>query len=208
MSDPRGSTEPWREGATRPTAWTSVNSQSTRLPFEAAVDQRRSTTNALVNQECPKLSTAVEHAQNVPLQRMTPGGARPLFRLWRRPDLGQGGGPGRSGPADAPSAERAVGRRRAVPDGNRIMVRGRVRAHGTAAIVLRLRCVVEGRRLSQVAEVGDRRDRKRRGGHGRGNLTPPQSGGMMGAGPGAATGGSERGGTVHPTLRRAPLTSG
>ena len=67
----RGGTEPQREGATRLTAWTSVNNQSTRLPFEAAVDQRRPTTNALVNHEFPRLPTAVEHAQNVPLQRLT-----------------------------------------------------------------------------------------------------------------------------------------
>src|SRR5215217_7120086 len=76
MSDPRGLTEPHREGATRPTAWTSVNNQSTRLPFEAAVEQRRPTTKALVNHEFPRLPTAVEHAKNVPLQRLTPPPAR------------------------------------------------------------------------------------------------------------------------------------
>src|SRR3954447_7013418 len=73
MTDPRGSAGPPRDGVTRPTAWTSVNNQSTRHPFETAVDQRRPTTNVLVNQEFPKLPTAVEHAQNVPLQRLTRG---------------------------------------------------------------------------------------------------------------------------------------
>jgi len=68
-----------RRSATRPSAWTSGNTQSTRISFEAVDHQHQPTAKAQVNEGFQSCSRSLNHAGNVPLQRVVrhkPAGQR------------------------------------------------------------------------------------------------------------------------------------
>src|SRR4051812_11459151 len=56
--------------ATRQSAWTSGNTQSTRISFEAVHDQHPPTAKAEVNPGSQSYPRSLNHAGNVPLQRL------------------------------------------------------------------------------------------------------------------------------------------
>src|SRR4051794_27780573 len=80
-ADLRVSTRP----ATRQSAWTSGNTESTRISFEAVHDQHPPTAKAEVNPGSQSYPRSRNHAGNVPLQRLTARGSAGRGR-GRRPD--------------------------------------------------------------------------------------------------------------------------
>src|SRR3954451_7899216 len=59
--------------ATRQSAWTSGNTQSTKTSFEAVHDQHPPTAKAEVNPGSQSYPRSLNHAGNVPLQRVDGG---------------------------------------------------------------------------------------------------------------------------------------
>jgi hypothetical protein len=60
-----------KRSATRPSAWTSGNTRSTRISFQPNDDQHPPTIKALLNRGFQSYSRSLNRAENVPLQRLT-----------------------------------------------------------------------------------------------------------------------------------------